>query len=125
MNWIERRETPCEHCQGLNWKIVPTMNRGGHEIHPLVCGDCGYRSKVCAPKTVVENYAKQIGVTVTYQLIDEDLPCCEVCNKPGAEWHHWAPWYLFGNEAERWPKSWLCQSCHTRWHQVIATGVQP
>ncbi len=49
---------------------------------------------------------------------------CEACgSRAGVEWHHWAPFHLFGDEAEQWPKSSLCRACHQRWHQTTRTGL--
>lgn len=120
MNWLEQRETPCEKCGSISWLIASETNKGGHQIHPLVCGSCGYRSRVCAPKKVVQDHARKAGVVLEYAPSVEARQC-EVCGTPGAEHHHWAPYYLFGPEADRWPKGWLCQSCHARWHRVIAS----
>ena len=120
MNWLERRETPCEQCGATQWVITPATNRGGHKIHPLVCDVCGYRSRVCAPKSVVEQHARKNAVEIKYAPPPDESKDCEVCGTKGAEQHHWAPGYLFGNEAEKWPKGWLCPSCHARWHRVIS-----
>jgi hypothetical protein len=43
---------------------------------------------------------------------------CAVCNSPFAEYHHWAPRYLF-EDAENWPGSYLCIKCHSRWHTIV------
>ena len=52
-----------------------------------------------------------------------EKPQCEVCGAKGAERHHWAPWALFGDEAERWPQSMLCVPCHLRWHQIVTPSL--
>jgi hypothetical protein len=46
---------------------------------------------------------------------------CERCeSQAGTEWHHWAPSAIFGWwEADRWPKSYLCTTCHRIWHQMM------
>ena len=48
---------------------------------------------------------------------------CEVCNKNEGELHHWAPYYLFKEESEKWPKSYLCRSCHQKWHNVVTPNM--
>lgn len=44
---------------------------------------------------------------------------CAVCGADGAENHHWAPFHIFGDEADKWPQSYLCPSCHKRWHDLV------
>ena len=47
-----------------------------------------------------------------------DQQRCHRCGERGAELHHWAPKAIFGkDEAEHWPKDWLCPKCHAFWHQ--------
>ena len=55
-------------------------------------------------------------------------PRCARCGRRGAEEHHWGPRAIFGPEdAETWPKDYLCKSCHDAWHrrvtpQLVATN---
>lgn len=52
----------------------------------------------------------------------KDAPRCERCGERGAELHHWAPKEIFGEEeAELWPKDYLCPTCHRDWHGKINT----
>lgn len=48
---------------------------------------------------------------------------CEVCGALGAELHHFAPKYLFGDEAEDYPKSYLCDYHHTHWHNLVTPNM--
>ena len=49
-----------------------------------------------------------------------DQPRCAKCGERGAEEHHWAPQAMFGkDEANRWPKDFLCKSCHDQWHLKV------
>lgn len=123
MNWVERKETPCEQCGHLHWLIVGETNKGGHQIHRMVCENCGYRAPVLVPKTVMQNHAQKVGCEIAYAPPPDDAKECEVCGSVGAEEHHWAPWYLFGSDSDKWPTGFLCPSCHARWHQVIS-GVK-
>jgi len=56
----------------------------------------------------------------------KDAPPCAVCHsRTGTEEHHFAPRHIFGwEEAERWPKAYLCKACHDKWHQAIAVHYQ-
>lgn len=45
---------------------------------------------------------------------------CVRCGKRESELHHWAPKEIFGkDEAETWPKDYLCVPCHILWHDTI------
>ena len=56
---------------------------------------------------------------------DKRLPFCEVCGSTvNIEYHHWAPRFLFGDEADKWLTSRLCKECHDRWHQIV-TPIYP
>jgi hypothetical protein len=52
-------------------------------------------------------------------------PCARCGATTGTELHHWAPSAIF-NDADLWPKSWLCLDCHRIWHQAMraASGVR-
>ena len=49
---------------------------------------------------------------------------CVVCGKVGAENHHWAPRYLFGDECDHWPQSYLCNTCHMHWHDLVTPNMR-
>lgn len=51
-----------------------------------------------------------------------NLDRCIVCGERGAELHHWAPRSMF-EDAEKWPKDYLCKSCHDRWHLVVTPNI--
>lgn len=63
----------------------------------------------------------------------EDLPIvenyendheCVVCHKKGCELHHFAPRYIFGaEEAEKWPKEYLCRDHHSQWHDLVTPNM--
>ena len=49
---------------------------------------------------------------------------CVVCGERKAELHHWAPKFLFGGEqAELWPKDFLCKKCHDEWHAKVTPQI--
>lgn len=54
---------------------------------------------------IIENYSNQAQ--------------CVVCGKLGAEYHHFAPKYLFGDAADSYPVAPLCHEHHMHWHQII------
>ena len=51
-------------------------------------------------------------------------PVCVVCGQPASELHHWAPRAVFGkDEAETWPRSWLCAGHHQQWHNAMRVAL--
>lgn len=58
-----------------------------------------------------------------YRLLRDDrlkVPPCVHCGVRGTEIHHWAPQALF-MDADLWPTSYLCVSCHLEWHKKTST----
>lgn len=56
-------------------------------------------------------------------LMPDCFSRCAVCGNRNAELHHWAPLHLFGSDAEKWPKDYLCKSCHDQWHRMVTPGM--
>lgn len=52
-----------------------------------------------------------------------DQPRCAKCGKRGSQEHHWAPKHLF-KDADDWPKDYLCEECHTKWHDVVTPNMK-
>ena len=50
---------------------------------------------------------------------ESDMAKCAVCGELGTETHHFAPVYLFGEDANNWPKAELCPGCHLKWHKKV------
>jgi hypothetical protein len=45
---------------------------------------------------------------------------CARCGNRGTESHHWAPVGIFGrDEADKWPRDYLCKDCHDQWHKLV------
>src|SRR5579885_519981 len=96
------------------------INAGGQSTCLFVCGHCGHRTQhFVSVKSVKRAGLESLDIEAT-----TPLPACAVCGVRGAERHHWAPSALFGNESERWPTSFLCQRCHSRWHQKVTPRIR-
>lgn len=127
----------CAKCGYGGFVICEGRNARGEPTYPFVCNQCGYIEAQYAKRKVAMDYAAKHGplqrvVTTTERMqlsgrsvaTDSMTIPCEVCGSVGAtQEHHWAPWHLFGEEAQRWPKSMLCQPCHTRWHQIVTPNM--
>jgi hypothetical protein len=106
---------PCPKCKSEDWHIHRMVDRGGSVRYPLVCGDCGDSTVRYVPKKVAEKLGGPFPEIKPWK----ERPKCEVCGSEGAQRHHWAPFYLFGAECEKWPTSHLCPTCHKRWHDTV------
>ena len=118
-NKINYPEYSCPRCKGFGWKIGFYRDAGGQPKYPFVCAGCDLQTKHFAKRAAVE--AADIEVKKLHSRV---LPAvCEVCGVEGAENHHWAPEALFGSESASWPTSYLCQKCHSRWHQLVTQNA--
>ena len=118
-NEIEYPAHSCKHCGGYGWRVGFYTDAGGAPKYPFVCVGCGNRTQGFAKRKAVE----ESGIDVQ-QLHPSEIPyICEVCGAKGAQMHHWAPYHLFDSEADRWPVSYLCRACHSRWHAVVTPNA--
>lgn len=117
--------TDCKHCKVTTFKQLHRQQFNNGSWHYIwVCQGCRHPMA-----------SKTGGMFIPHELVMErltveelnDLPLlmpdlfnrCVVCGNRHAELHHWGPKYLFGEEAEKWPKDYLCKGCHEFWHTKI------
>ena len=87
------------------------------------CLECKWWTKsknggVWIAKDLLE--ANGVDLSTVPVVVDADAKRCARCGGRGAEEHHWAPQAMFGKEeADRWPKDYLCKSCHDQWHRMV------
>lgn len=121
----------CKACGGSRIALGTAENAYGKTVHPYFCRDCGEVMTQYASKQTAAQVAREDGPLPNVTLkstklnkpTEKDKPC-EVCGSTGTtERHHWAPRHLFGEEAYRWPTSYLCQRCHVRWHQTVTPNM--
>ena len=119
----------CKKCGSDQMKIGITNTQSGSTIYPMYCVDCGNVSTQYVKKQFAIAYANSNGPleyvqTSTARWMNENQKQikCEVCDANEGELHHWAPQYLF-EDAEQWPKSYLCRSCHKRWHDLVTPDM--
>jgi len=119
------RNRPCQRCaQVTRQEISCQVNANGSECFGwwcLVCEGWTERRDSTGYWIAKEELAR-IGIDFTALRVVRQLdqPRCARCGARGAEEHHWAPQGIFGKqEADRWPKDFLCKVCHDEWHRMV------
>lgn len=121
----------CKDCGSIKIKIGVTNTTSGSTVYPYYCNDCGTVFTQYAKKQTAIDFAFNHGnlkyvKTKTAKLIEDgkiNQNKCEVCGGNGVEYHHWAPTHLFGDEADKWPCSYLCRACHKKWHDIVTPNM--
>lgn len=116
----------CFYCQSR--KITRVKNRIGNGAFQVwdMCVNCERH----AWGRVYYIPHKQAGMPLEEIPLFQDYmkhnPPCVVCHsREGTELHHFAPRHIFGTEeAERWPKEYLCVKHHRVWHESVAMHYQ-
>lgn len=114
----------CEHLKGEPARIIKS---NGDSLAFTRCIDC---DRPVHPGVWLKHDDREL---MNYATVDElpvwrddreNVPPCERCGALGAELHHWHPKALEGgHEANEWPTSWLCRSCHQLWHLRVVRAV--
>ena len=122
---IQWPDAPCKKCGfSDSWEVRRCINLGGHETYLFCCTECGERTQHFVFKKVAKAAQKKgLVIRDIPPAYNKKRPRCEVCGADGAERHHWAPYALFGSDADHWPQSFLCPSCHRRWHDVVTPTI--
>ena len=115
---------PCKRCaRETRQEISSRVVANGVEHFGWWCLECRWwtESKLGGywiPKDVLTANGVDLTVVRVAERLDE--PRCAKCGARGAELHHWAPQAIFTTEeANRWPKDYLCKQCHDHWHRLV------
>lgn len=108
----------CHGCHVQRWCVdVLAVRSNGVRVIESRCLICGYRARQrgAGPDELAPLWKDAVATAQTP---------CERCGatEAGVEVHHWAPRHLF-DDADNWPVSYLCRSCHTEWHQVVTPDM--
>ena len=122
------RDVNCPHC-GCFTRVVMHLQYGTNN-RCWVCQICG---QSVSHKVVCDGKGHWIPKDFMASIDNTKLPVhrpthvrlrrCAVCGADGAELHHFAPRAFFGKECERWPKAYLCRTCHRCWHELVTPGL--
>ena len=115
----------CKKCDSTNIKIGRAIKSNGSVSYPNYCEDCGTVYPACIKKTD----AAKLNYEIKDVRYKSDIKGymnnnkCAVCGNKDVELHHFAPYHLFGSEAERWPTAYLCRFHHKQWHDLVTPNM--
>lgn len=122
----------CEKCGSSKMKVGWTRTVSGSVVFPWYCEKCDFVFAKYVKKEIAEKlnsdpeYGELKFVKTRTKIYMEQSGgeiTCEVCGAAEGELHHWAPQYLFGEKADRWPVSYLCRACHKYWHDLVTPNM--
>jgi len=119
------------HCARCNRSTRQEISRrvagNGAEHFGWWCLECRWwvQSKgggIWIDKGLLERTGVDLSLAPVVEHLDQ--PRCARCGARGAEEHHWVPQAMFGaEEANRWPKDFLCKRCHDQWHRLVTPAL--
>jgi hypothetical protein len=119
------KQMQCSYCKKLmTVTLVRNITNAGASNVFWLCSACE-KNAGGAARWIAHDPIKNFGIDIDTIPIHEDgrVDRCEVCGSLGAQWHHWAPHHLFGNDAEKWPGAFLCSKHHTLWHDTVTPDM--
>ena len=90
----------------------------GSVQYKAYCMECGGRGGGLSHSDAVGLDPSRIPILSRNEVV----PCEKCGSEEGSEVHHWAPMHLF-EDAEDWPKSYLCRRCHMEWHAKVTPNM--
>lgn len=111
----------CVHCGvSLDADLVRTITTSGTSQVYWKCLRCK-RNANGPGKFIEHSKITKYGIKIENIPVEKDYRTerCAVCGALGAEYHHWAPRHLFGDDADKWPGAHLCNKHHTLWHRLV------
>jgi len=103
------------------WGVTVTTN-GSKQIR-IWCYECGKAQTQSISHQAARRHGKDPDAlpVIRNNTAQTIAKMCTRCGDVGAyELHHWAPYSLFA-DADDWPTSLLCPTCHSEWHET--TGI--
>lgn len=120
MSLFDDRIARCSHPKGEPQRLIAANG----VVHvAMVCIDCNEATKPghFEPHDTIYDRLDDLPIWRDYR---EQNPPCARCGDLASEEHHVYPKAVDGpEEAERWPKVWLCRKCHGLWHVRITRAA--
>jgi len=116
----------CPQCGGKS-KVVCTKCQNQADHYWWRCVSCGENVlKRWISHKEAEEITAKYGKTIRDIQLFFDYSGSQVCSvcgsSEGVELHHFAPKHLF-QDAEKWPMTFLCKKCHSRWHERVTPNM--
>ena len=133
-NWMPEARPDSRYCRRCRSVTLAELQRTiGRNYITLVHWICTKCHRPTDLGSLAHAPLKRMGIEIDLLPLRRDNSelLCEVegCGNPGAEYHHWAPWAIFGVWAGDWPTSLLCRHHHRLWHSRMtgtpAADLQP
>ena len=108
----------CQRC-GVEGELYRQYNSNGAVVVVERCPHCRQNTR---PGMAFINKGKVVGyenLPIFEDYRPESEPCAVCGEQHGSEYNHWAPRYIFGSEAEKWPGDYLCPKHHKEWHDKV------
>lgn len=104
----------CVHCGSTDLALMrQTISNGSTQVVRW-CNDC--QQNASGPGIYVSHSKVRLDDLDWLTPMHNNGPC-EVCGEPYTESHHWAPVEVFGPDADKWPRGWLCPKHHREWRE--------
>ena len=108
------------HCQrgcGASFELFVRVQSNGIKLWNIRCLNC---KDVLGGAIAYRNVPSEARLSIPIEIRPDPGQSCARCGewKDGVELHHWAPWEFF-IDAWKWPTSYLCRSCHGKWHKIM------
>lgn len=113
--------TECKYCrQARQVRLVRNITGSGSSQVYWQCKTCR-RNAYGGGQYIDHKPIIAFGKPIENIPVIEDyrVEKCAVCGALGAEYHHWAPRHLFGDDADKWPGAYLCKQHHDLWHRLV------
>lgn len=112
------RTASCTRCKDDTRQELICFLLSGMEKFGWRCQKCKLWAGEWVKKVVLQ--AEGIVLETVRKETQSRAERCFVCYAEAAELHHFGPKHIFGvDQAERWPKHWLCLCCHNEWHNKM------
>lgn len=129
MSSVFSKTGTCRNCKIKREGILHQhLGQNGALRYTWVCSACKTRGCFGAYEKVL-GFLSQEQIDALPIIMPDTFSRCVKCGNRDSALHHWAPKEIFGlDEAELWPKDYLCDKCHILWHEKINSargGKQP
>jgi len=124
-----RTERDCSFCKRTTtWDLRVAVAASGAKQVGWRCETCKHRMPDMKGRMWIPHgdlSAQKIDIEALPHDGHGELMRCSRCGVRGSELHHWAPKAVFHDDAETWPKDYLCLSCHNLWRDtMLAAGAK-